>query len=265
MSVLAGLLDVVADGDDTWTGAGIGPVGKRAFGGQLAAQAFAAACRTVDDAKVPTSVHVQFLRPADAVDPLAYRVSRINDGRTTSSRHVTAWQAQKVIMTATASFGVQSGGPEHGRVSLPEDPSTLERTGPAGPAPALPLDEIDIRIVDEGHGVAFTRRLWWRVLTPLGDDPRVHACAAVYVTDVYGIDPALRVHGHSMRARTHRSGTIDSSMWFHRDIRADQWNLMESRSPAAGRGRGLVTGSLIGADGVVAATLVQEGNVTPYD
>lgn len=264
--MLARLLDVADDGDDTWTGSGMGPVGKRAYGGQLAAQAFAAACRTVDDAKVPTSVHVQFLRPADAVEPLAYRVERVSDGRTTATRRVTAVQDDRVMVTATASFGLPSAGPEHGvHASLPEDPETLPRTGPAGPAPALPLDELDIRIVDEGDGSAFTRRLWWRVLTPLGDDPRVHACAAVYVTDVYGIDPALQVHGHSMRARTHRSGTIDSSVWFHRDIRADRWNLMESRSPAAARGRGLVTASLVGADGVIVATMVQEGNVTPYE
>jgi acyl-CoA thioesterase II len=73
------------------------------------------------------------------------------------------------------------------------------------------------------------------------------------------IDPALQVHGHSMMARTHRSGTTDSSIWFHRPVRADRWNLLETRSPAAARGRGVITGSLIGADGEIAATVVQEG------
>jgi acyl-CoA thioesterase II len=62
-----------------------------------------------------------------------------------------------------------------------------------------------------------------------------------------------------MKARTHRSGTTDSSIWFHGPIRADQWNLLESRSPAAARGRGVITGSLVGGDGLIAATLVQEG------
>jgi acyl-CoA thioesterase II len=62
-----------------------------------------------------------------------------------------------------------------------------------------------------------------------------------------------------MKGRTHRSGTTDSSIWFHRAVRADQWNLLESRSPAAARGRGVITGSLVGADGLIAATLVQEG------
>ncbi len=123
----------------------------------------------------------------------------------------------------------------------------------------MPLDEIDIRIVDDGSGDGFVRRLWWRTTVPLPDDALVHTLIAAYVTDVYMIDPALQVHGHSMNARTHRSGTTDSSIWFHRPVRADQWNLLESTSPAAARGRGVVTASLICADGVIAATLAQEG------
>src|SRR4029078_13439266 len=91
------------------------------------------------------------------------------------------------------------------------------------------------------------------------DAPAVHTLGAAYVTDVYMIDPALQVHGHSMKARSHRSGTTDSSIWFHRPVRANAWNLLETRSPAAARGRGVVTGTLVLADGVVAATLVQEG------
>ena len=84
-------------------------------------------------------------------------------------------------------------------------------------------------------------------------------------SDVYLIDPALGVHGHSMRARTHRSGTTDSSIWFHQPVFADQWNLLESMSPAAARGRGVVTGSLMRADGVITATLAQEGLIAERD
>jgi acyl-CoA thioesterase II len=91
------------------------------------------------------------------------------------------------------------------------------------------------------------------------DDPLMHTCVALFVTDVYMIDPALRVHGHAMRDRTHRSGTTDAAVWFHRPVRADKWNLLESRSPAAARGRGVVTAQWVGADGAVCATAVQEG------
>ena len=48
-------------------------------------------------------------------------------------------------------------------------------------------------------------------------------------------------------------------MWFHGDIHADRWNLLQSRSPAAGRGRGVMTAGLFDADAVQVATLVHEG------
>ncbi|HTY29724.1 MAG TPA: acyl-CoA thioesterase II, partial [Mycobacterium sp.] len=161
-------------------------------------------------------------------------------------------------------FSAPADGPEHAQsVTAAGDPEDLPATGPIGPAPSLPLGEIDIRSEDDRSTGEFVRRLWWRVAAPLPDDPVVHACATVYVTDIYGIDPVLQVHGHSMVDRSHRTATTDSSIWFHRPIRADRWNLLESRSPAAARGRGVMTGGLYDADGVLTATLVQEGLVIP--
>jgi len=261
VSRLTTLLDVrPADGDDSWIGPASGPEGKRAFGGQFMAQSLAAAARTVEPAKVPVNMHLQFLRGGEAGAEVDYAVERVFDGRTASSRRVVSRQAGRVTTAATVSFSLPLPGPEHGHVaSLPEDPETLARTGPPGPAPSMPLDEIDVRVVDDRSTGEFVRRLWWRVVVPVPEDPLLHDVIAAYVCDVYMIDPALQVHGHSMMARTHRSGTTDSSIWFHRPVRADRWNLLETRSPAAARGRGVIVGSLVGADGAVAATVAQEG------
>ncbi|OHV06793.1 acyl-CoA thioesterase domain-containing protein [Mycobacterium talmoniae] len=258
MSRLLGLLEVRPAGGDVWLGPGSGPAGKRAFGGQLAGQALAAAVRTVAG-MAPTNMHVQFLRGGDAGDAVEYAVERVFDGRTSACRRVVARQAGRLLTTTTVTFAVALDGPEHGRVAAPAPPGDLPRTGPAGPAPSMPLDEIDIRITDTGCGEAFTRQFWWRTTVPLPDDPFVHTCVAVYVTDVYMIDPALRVHGHAMADRSHRSGTTASSVWFHQPVHSDRWNLLESSSPAAARGRGVVSGRLIDTDGAVLATLVQEG------
>lgn len=260
MSALTDLLELTEDGPDTWVAVGHGPERKRAFGGQFLAQTLLAAARTVPPDAEPTNLHLQFLRGGDAVEPVGYAVERLYDGRTAMTRRVLARQNERILTAATASFSRSLPGPEHGHLGqLPGDPERLERTGPAGPAPGLPLDELDIRIADTGEGAGFVRRLWWRATVPLPDDPLTHLAVALFVTDVYMIDPALRVHGLSMRERTHRSGTTDASVWFHRRVRADHWNLLESRSPAGARGRGVVTASLIGADGAVAATIVQEG------
>jgi acyl-CoA thioesterase len=187
-------------------------------------------------------------------------VHRVFDGRTASARRVESRQAGRLLTTATVSFSLPLAGPEHGRLpSMPDDPESLPRSGPPGPAPSMPLDEIDVRIVDDRSTGEFVRRLWWRVVVPVPDDSLLHDVIAAYVCDVYMIDPALQVHGHSMMARTHRSGTTDSSIWFHRPVRANEWNLLETRSPAAARGRGVITGCLVGADGWIAATVAQEG------
>jgi len=260
--VLQRLLDVqaIADPDDLFIGAENGPAEKRAYGGHIAAQALAAACRTGAEGMRPTSLHVQFLRGGDAATPIVYEVDRVYDGRTSASRRISARQVDRLVVTATVSFALPADGPAHGKhTEALGDPELLERTGPIGAAPSLPLDEIDIRIEDDWHTGEFVRRLWWRVAGPLADNPVLHACAAVYVTDIYGVDPILRVHGHSMVDRSHRAATTDSSIWFHRPIRADQWNLLESRSPAAASGRGVMTANLFDAAGVTTATLVQEG------
>lgn len=267
MSALLGLFDLKqGDSDDTWVGPASGPEGKRSYGGQFMAQSLAAAWRTVDTERSPTNMHLQFLRGGEAGDPVEYTVTRVFDGRTAAARRVDARQNGRLLTTATVSFAIELPGPEHGtRSSMPHDPDSLAQGGPAGPAPSMPLDELDIRISDEGTGEDFVRRFWWRTTAALPDDPAVHTLVGVFVTDVYMIDPALQVHGHSMKARTHRSGTTDSSIWFHRSVRADEWNLLETRSPAAARGRGVVTGSLIRADGVIAATLAQEGLIAERD
>lgn len=260
MSALLALLHVQAGDDaDTWVGPASGPEGKRAFGGQFMAQSLAAACRTVAPEKLPANMHLQFLRGGEAGDPVDYHVARVYEGRTAAARRVESLQDGRLLTTASVSFAAPLAGPEHGRMPLPGDPEALARTGPAGPAPSMPLEEIDIRVADDVVDGAFVRRTWWRVTVDVPAEPLLHSIIAAYVCDVYMIDPALAVHGHSMKARTHRSGTTDSSIWFHRTIHADAWNLLELRSPAAGRGRGVVTGSLVGADGAIAATLVQEG------
>jgi acyl-CoA thioesterase II len=261
VSDLLALLDLTGGPDDVWAVTGYGPVGKRAFGGQFLAQTVVAAARSVQDtAKLPTSLHLQFLRGGEGGARFEYQVERTHDGRTASTRRVVARCDGRILTVATVSFAAPMAGPEHGAYGrFPDDPEALPATGPAGPAPGLPPGEVDIRIVDDGAGEGFVRRLYWRTTIPMPDDPLLHAGVALFVTDVYMIDPALRVHGHAMVDRTHRSGTTDASVWFHRPVRADRWNLLESRSPAATGGRAVVTASLVGADGQIAATMVQEG------
>src|SRR5215212_1301324 len=180
MSALLKLLDVAPGADaDTWIGPASGPAGKRSYGGQFVAQSLAAAYRTVEGDRPPTNLHLQFLRGGEAGDPVEYTVARVFDGRTAAARRVDSYQGGRLLTTATVSFAVELSGPEHGhRHDMSADPDTLPRTGPAGPAPSMPLDEIDIRIADDMSNGEFLRRLWWRATVPLPDEPTVHTLVA---------------------------------------------------------------------------------------
>ena len=115
MSVLLDLLDVRMTEENTFHGPASGPEGKRSFGGQFMAQSLAAACRTVETAKPPTNMHLQFLRGGEAGDPVEYAVQRVFDGRTAAARRVDARQDGRLLTTASVSFSAPMAGPEHGR------------------------------------------------------------------------------------------------------------------------------------------------------
>ncbi|MCB0926340.1 MAG: thioesterase family protein [Mycobacterium sp.] len=256
-----GTTPLAEPGGEVFTATGYGPADKRAFGGQFVAQALRAAAATVTPGARPTSVHVQFLR-AGTAGPVDYRVERTYDGRTAMTRRVCSRQDGRLNTVATVSFATELPGPVHPRATDPiPDPMQLPVTAPPGPAPGVPLHAFDLRYREHGERESFVREFHWRTAQPLPGDPILHYAVAAYLTDLYLLDTALRVHNHTVTDRHFRYGTTDSAIWFHTPVRADEWNLLRSCSPAASAGRGLVTATLFGADGRPAATLVQEGLV----
>ena len=89
----------------------------RVFGGQVAAQSLVAAGRTVADGQgreQPVhSLHAYFLRPGDPRIPILYRVDRIHDGRSFTTRRVAAIQRGEPVFHMSASFHVHEEGVSH--------------------------------------------------------------------------------------------------------------------------------------------------------
>ena len=86
---------------------------QRVFGGQVAGQALVAAGRTVPSDRAVHSLHAYFIRPGDPSVPLVYIVDRVRDGRSFTTRRVSAIQHGKVIFTLSASFHHPEPGPDH--------------------------------------------------------------------------------------------------------------------------------------------------------
>src|SRR6202166_3277109 len=95
---------------------------QRVFGGQVAGQALVAAGRTVPDERPVHSLHAYFIRPGDPSVPLVYTVDRVRDGRSFTTRRVTAIQHGKPIFTLSASFHHPEAGPQHAMPMPPARP-----------------------------------------------------------------------------------------------------------------------------------------------
>jgi len=223
----------------------------RLFGGQVAAQALRAATLTVPDDRLPHSLHGYFLRPGRSDMPTIVRVDRDRDGRSISSRRVTAIQAGQVIFSMSASFQSDDRGPEFGP-GLPADAPRPEEAGDTRIGPFQPLFEI--RPVGE-HDAApgLNDTFWARAGVSLPGDPLVHACVLTYLSDM-GVG-----RGELASAlREHQSASVDHAIWFHRHVRLDDWVLFSMRPVSAQSGRLLYTGTFHGVDGTFAATMIQE-------
>ena len=97
---------------------------QRVFGGQVAGQALVAAGRTVPADRPVHSLHAYFIRPGDTTVPIVYLVDRVRDGRSFTTRRVSAVQHGEAIFTLSASFHRPEPGPVH-----------------AGPMPDVPPPE----------------------------------------------------------------------------------------------------------------------------
>jgi len=235
------------------------------YGGQVAAQALRAAGNTVPDDRAPHSVHCYFLRRGEADIPTIMRVERNRDGRAFSARTVIAQQHGKAIFTASASFHVQEESPDWDGRPLADDagepgpPGKLDRPQRLSASTVI----FDTRGMyppgpdEQGH-MRPSRRFWARSPEPLPDDPVVHACGLVYVSDM-----STGFSDTFIDDLPPGGPSLDHAMWFHRPIRADDWVYVDQEPVTASGARGLYRGYLHNTAGVLGATFVQETLLRP--
>lgn len=271
---LVELLDLAPMGDDHFQGASEDLGFPRLFGGQVLGQALMATTRTIEG-RMPHSMHAYFLRPGNTVSPIDYEVNRVRDGGSFSVRRVIARQDGKEILTGSVSFQVEEDGFDH----------QLEM--PAAPAPETLLSETELNRallpqVPEKYHTSLTRKRpieirpvdpvnplkpdlkpphkqsWFRTRGELPDDQILHRCLLAYASDFAFLGTSLNPHGVTFMTPGMQVASLDHALWFHRDLRVDDWLLYDKDSPSAFGGRGFNRGNIYNRDGVLVASTVQE-------
>jgi len=252
---------------------------QRVFGGQVIGQALVAATGTVEGLQAH-SMHAYFLLPGDPKAPIVYEVDPIRDGRSFATRRVVAIQHGRAIFSMSASFQKREGGLDHQATmpdvlppeALPGEDEMRARIMPLMDPAARAYFErerpIELRPVElerylprEAGTEPLPARfhVWIRTTGRLPDDQAVHDCALAYASDMTLLDTSLIPHGRSVFQRSIQAASLDHALWLHRPFRADEWLLYAQESPSASGGRGFSRGSIYTRDGVLVASVAQEG------
>ena len=276
---LLAILELSPLDEDIFTGRHPHKNPVRTFGGQLMAQAFVAASRTLVDQLPPSALSVHFISGGDPNTDIEFRVTRLRDERRFANRRVDAVQSGRLLATALVSYLAGGAGLEH-NFQMPDvpEPHTLpsiddllvgyEDVVPGFVSALRPIEwryTNDPAWVMRDKGARLERnRVWLKADGLIPDDPVLHTAAMVYASDTTVLDTIITTHGLSWGWDRIFAVTVNHSMWFHRPVDFCDWVLYSTASPVAAESRGLGTGHFFDSSGRVVATVVQEGIVKHF-
>jgi hypothetical protein len=159
-----------------------------------------AACRTVEG-RLPHRCICYFILPGDPQIPIIYQVERLRDGKSYSTRRVTAIQHGNAIFSIMVSFHAEEEGAFDHQDKMPDVPPpeklTAEEVAKQPMFKEMPdfirryyeSDRpIELRPVELGR--YFGEKIddgrihvWIRTAAKLPDDPALHMCALAYASD----------------------------------------------------------------------------------
>ena len=279
LAELLGILELIPMGTDVFAGRHPRKNPVRTFGGQMMAQAFVAASRTLSNPLPPSALTVHFISGGDPARDIEFHVVRLRDERRFANRRVDAMQDGSLLATALVSYLSGGAGLEH-NLEMPEvpEPHTLptidellvgyEKVVPGFVRALRPIEwryTNDPAWVMRDKGERLDRnRVWLKADGEMPDDPVLHAAAMVYSSDTTVLDSIITTHGLSWGWDRIFAVTIDHSVWFHRPVDFSDWVLYSTASPVAAESRGLGIGHFFDRDGRVIATVAQEGIVKHF-
>lgn len=260
------MLDLARVGGDVYSGHGPRYPWGGLYGGQIVAQALAAAAASVPDADlVVHSLRAYFIRRGDHTQPVRFEVDRLRDGRSFATRRVVAGQAM-AILNLEASFQRPEASADVTTIVSPSVPAPddLESSSwsPYFERSFVPADQVTGAPRDGGGRAVAWLRL---IAAPSAEGSGSwldHACALAYLSDDLPTDAVTRAHplgGDVLGEGSHAFvASLDHTIWFHRALAVDTWHLHDFTCHGFVGGRGLAVGHVFAADGTHCATITQE-------
>lgn len=273
---LLAILQLTPVGEDVFIGRHPRKNPVRTFGGQLMAQAFTAASRTLEHDLPPSALSVHFIAGGDPAQDIEFHVVRLRDERRFANRRVDAMQSGKLLATALVSYLAGGHGLEHNSEApevpaphgLPAIDDLLVGYEEVVPHFANAMRPIEWRYTNDPAWVMRDKgerldrnRVWMTAAGDMPDDPVLHTAAMVYSSDTTVLDSIITTHGLSWGWDRIFAVTVNHSVWFHRQVDFGDWVLYSTTSPVAAESRGLGMGHFFSTAGEVVATVVQEGIV----
>lgn len=251
----------------------------RVFGGQVLAQALHATYNTVPETRFAHSLHGYFILAGDIHHPIIYEVETLRDGGSFTTRRVTAKQKGRPIFIMAVSFHKSVEGLDH-QISMPDVPQPEELKSDIELLEELksknkalydslahprPIEFRPVEILDPLNPKKEKpfRHVWLKANGPLPDTLRAHQEVFAYASDYNLLGTALLPHRDKDISGKYFLASLDHGLWFHRDFRADEWLLYVLDSPSASNSRGFTRGSVFNREGVLVASVAQEGLMAP--
>jgi acyl-CoA thioesterase len=257
------MLALDEEGPDRYVGRNLEGTQRVIFGGQLLAQAIAAASRALSDMQVK-SVHTVFVRGGAPDQGVSLEVERLHIGRSFGTLEVSIRQGERLctrslVLVHRPDIPVIAHQDDPPRVPSPEDCVSMSSAGRGW----------DVR-VPKGVDIADPQSLGppelaiWSRFVDIPPDTWVSRALLGYASDGFLIGAAMRPHPGIGQALAHVSvstSVITQTLTFHEDFDAGGWLLLAHRSPHAGQGRSFGRADVFSVEGRLVASYSQENMI----
>lgn len=274
---LIALINLEKKNDHTFIGQNYQAPWGRVFGGQVLAQSLHAAYQTVPENRIAHSMHGYFILGGNLDIPVTYEVDTIRNGGSFTTRRVVARQDRNAIFNMSASFQVLEAGVAHQiafpNVMPPEGLSNsqeqLEEIKHSNPEiykrlkltlPAVfefrPTEKITMKLARDNPPFY---NVWMRTTGRANMTLPLQQQILAYVSDYNLLVTATLPHREELNKGHTFYASLDHALWFHRDFDLQDWLLYTMDSPSASNSRGFSRGSIFDRNGVLVASVAQEG------